>query len=71
MRLFVEDYKNGYMEVIDNIDRVKIEKEDKINYLYGYNKIGYIFIKKLADIKLAFLVDVSGKECKEYFRYEK
>ena len=71
MRLFVEDYKEGYMEIIDGVERVKIEKQDNVNYLFGYNKIGYIFIKKLADIKLAFMVDITREDCKEYFRYEK
>lgn len=71
MRLFVEDYKNGCVETIDGIERVKIEKQDKVNYLFGYNKIGYIFVKRLADIKLAFMVDITSEDCKEYFRYEK
>ena len=34
MRLFYEDYKSGYVDVIDNVDRVKIEStKTKIHYV--------------------------------------
>ena len=71
LRLFVEDYKSGYMNVYDNVKKVKIEKDNNVNCLYYKNNVGYVCVGKLADIKLAFMVDVSGKNCKEYFRYEK
>lgn len=72
MRLFIEDYKSGYMDVIDNVSRVSIEKHDNKNSLFVYcydNKDNEII--PLNEIRLAFMVDISGEECKEYFRYEK
>ena len=73
MRLFVEDYKSGYVDVIDNVDRVSIEKYEKKNSLFVYcNEKDYATeIIPLNEIKLAFMVDVRGKHTKEYFRYEK
>lgn len=71
MRLFYENYKNGYVNVINNVDRVKIEKHERVNYLYAHTNVGYIRVGKLADIGLAYMVDVNDKDCKEYFRYEK
>ena len=71
MRLFYEDYKNGYVNVIDNVDKVKIEKHERVNYLYAHTNVGYTRVGKLADIGLAYMVDVSDKDYKEYFRYEK
>ena len=72
MRLFIDDYKTGYMDVIDNVSRVSIEKHNNKNSLFVYcysNKDNEII--PLNEIRLAFMVDISGKECKEYFRYEK
>ena len=73
MRLFYEDYKSGYVNVIDNVDRVKIEKHENKNTLCVYtNGKNYATdIIPLNEIRLAFMVDISGDNCKEYFRYEK
>lgn len=78
MKLFVEDLK-GYMEAIDNVKRVVIEKIDNKNNLLVYTDCftdqPYTTIP-LKDIKLSFMVkvvkDKKGYESvEEYFRYEK
>ena len=73
MRLFIEDYKSGYVDVINNVDRVSIEKYEKKNSLFVYcdGKDYATEIIPLNKIKLAFMVDVREKHTKEYFRYEK
>ena len=72
MRLFVEYTKSGYMDAFNNVSRVSIKKQEKKNKLFIYDYADkYIDIIPLNEIKLAFMVDTSGKDCKEYFRYEK
>lgn len=73
MRLFIEDVKEGYMDVIDNVDRVSIEKHENKNALFVYtdNTNDAKEIIPLNEIRLAFMVDITRKDCKEYFRYQK
>lgn len=69
LRLFVEN-KKGYVDVYDNVYKVKIKKTDNKNILeISYNSLkdcDYILLKS---ITLCYLIDVDTMH--EYFRYEK
>lgn len=71
MRLFIYDL-DEHCEVLDYVVRVKITRKNKkqvliINQYLMENED----TRLLSEIKLAFMVDIKSKDCKEYFRYEK
>lgn len=73
MRLFVEDTK-GIMDVIDNVDGVKITTKGKTKYMFAYDTHSVsgktcLMARKLTSIGLAYLLDT--ETMKEYFRYVK
>ena len=72
LKLFVEDYKNGYMDVYTNVYQVKIAKHNNKNCLevhYRLNPLKDTDIIPLSEIKLCWLINADTLE--EYFRYEK
>lgn len=69
LRLFVEN-KKGYVDVYDNVYKVKIKKIDNKNILeISYNSLKDCDYILLNSITLCYLIDIDTMY--EYFRYEK
>ena len=67
LRLFYNDTK-GYVTTVDDVEKVTIEKLNKVKYLTVQQKSGELIIEKLTDIELAYIVDIDTMQ--ELFRYD-